>query len=406
MKRTKLFRALCLTMAALALCAVCACGTTEPEESTPEAAGTTAATLPATTATPETSTTPVPTSATTTTPPRLVTTTEPPETSAPETTHPKYCNDPLTYNFLTGELLTENEDGAGRPTVVVINNLRVAAQYQSGLSQADLVYEVETEGGITRLLAVFLDPSKTGTLGSIRSARPVMIAITLGFDGYFVHAGGSSQAYKQLSKFSVPDIDGAKAYAGYFYYDQSIVRATSLEHGYFTSGSRVAKAVASYDDSAKRTAIKYGYNEFLRFYGEPTDLGGEPATRVTTKYGGYTPSFVYSESTGLYYRYQYGAPHLDFQTGTQLAFTNVLVLSVTSHVIEGDSAGRRAFDDVGSGTGILASRGTAIPVRWEKENYKAPLKLYTESGEPLTANVGKTFVSYVNGESNIVYGSN
>ncbi|MDD6263242.1 MAG: DUF3048 domain-containing protein [Clostridiales bacterium] len=314
---------------------------------------------------------------------------------------PDYA-DPLAYNFLTGEAFPEKAESARRPTAVSVNNLSTAAKYQCGLSKADIVFEVEVEGGITRLLALFADPSEVGKLGSIRSARPVMVGIALGFDAYFVHSGGSKQAYSELAQYGVPDIDGMKAYAGYFYYDDAIVKATSLEHGYFTSGNNVASAIEKYDSGASRTEIKHGYNDFLNFYVSPTDIGGEPAARVTTKYGSYCPYFVYSEADGLYYRWQYGRAHTDYSTGEQLSFCNVIVLSVDSWVISNDSAGRRQFDDVGSGNGILASKGTYINIKWEKPSYDAPLTLTAEDGSPLYVNIGSSFISYVDGESNIL----
>ena len=314
---------------------------------------------------------------------------------------PDYA-DPLAYNFLTGEAFPEKAESARRPTAVSVNNLSTAAKYQCGLSAADIVFEVEVEGGITRLLALYADPSEVGKLGSVRSARPVMVGIALGFDAYFVHSGGSKQAYSELAQYGVPDIDGMKAYAGYFYYDDAIVKATSLEHGYFTSGSNIAEAVEKYDSGASRTEIKRGYNDFLNFYAVPTDIGGEPAARVTTKYGSYCPYFVYSEEDGLYYRWQYGRAHADYSTGEQLAFSNVIALSVDSWVISNDSAGRRQFDDVGSGTGILASRGTYINIKWQKSSYDAPLVLTAEDGSPLCVNIGSSFISYVDSETDIL----
>ena len=67
----------------------------------------------------------------------------------------------FAVNPLTG---IENLDPAAvnnRPVAVMINNLYPTAQsVQTGLNQADIVYEAYAEGGVTRLLAVFKDISK------------------------------------------------------------------------------------------------------------------------------------------------------------------------------------------------------------------------------------------------------
>lgn len=384
---------LTLAVAVLPIC-LGACGNTEPGESSGTTAQTTtqattqATTLPATSET---------TTQTKAEPSRFVTGTTTETAAQTEETGPE-----LPVNYLTGEALEEGQDELFRPFAVSVNNLKVAARYQSGLSSADIIYEVEVEGGITRLLAVFSDPLKVGKLGSVRSARPVMNCIVLGHDAYFVHSGGSKQAYTELSQYGIPDIDGMKKYAGYFYYDDAIVAATSLEHGYFTGGENVAAALEKYNGEGGRSQVKEGHNGIFAFYDEPTvPEGGMPCATVTTSYGGYEPQFFYSEETGKYAREQYGAPHVDFSTGEQLVFDNVIVLSVTSSVIPGDKAGRRDFDDVGSGAGILATRGSYINIKWEKASYTSPLVLTDMNGEPLSVNVGKTFISYVNGESKI-----
>ena len=77
-----------------------------------------------------------------------------------------------------------------RPVAVMLNNLK-AAQPQLGVSQADIIYEVPAEGGITRMLGVFQTLEGVGDLGSIRSARPYYLELALGHDALFVHAGGS-----------------------------------------------------------------------------------------------------------------------------------------------------------------------------------------------------------------------
>ena len=306
-------------------------------------------------------------------------------------------------NHLTGLPLAEGENALFRPIAFSVNNLKVAARYHSGLSSADIIYEVEVEGGITRLVAVFSNTENVGKIGSIRSARPVMNCIVLGHDAYFVHSGGSDQAYSELSQYGIPDIDGMKKYAGYFYYDDAVVSASSLEHGYFINGEKAKAAIEAYLGDDGRSEVKEGYDKLFCFYPEASALpGGLPCAEIETSYGShYKPRFVYDPESGKYGREQYGAAHVDSANGEQLMFDNVIVLSVESSVIKGDKAGRRDFDDVGSGCGILASKGTYINIMWEKESYTSPLVLTAEDGSPLTVNTGKTFISYVNGEDKI-----
>ena len=66
------------------------------------------------------------------------------------------------------------------------NNLN--ARPQSGLQEADSVFEILVEGGMTRFLAFFLD-NTSKYLGPIRSARPTDPTVVRPYDGTLVVSG-------------------------------------------------------------------------------------------------------------------------------------------------------------------------------------------------------------------------
>ena len=56
-----------------------------------------------------------------------------------------------TYiNPLTGEDGLDKETAMQRPVAIMVNNISIAQPVQTGLNKADIVYEPEVEGGITR----------------------------------------------------------------------------------------------------------------------------------------------------------------------------------------------------------------------------------------------------------------
>ena len=73
------------------------------------------------------------------------------------------------YSYLTGEPVSEII-GKQRPYAIMINNIETSLP-QSGVSQAEMIYEAQVESGITRLMAVFQDVDNIEKIGSIRSAR-------------------------------------------------------------------------------------------------------------------------------------------------------------------------------------------------------------------------------------------
>jgi hypothetical protein len=107
-----------------------------------------------------------------------------------------------------------------RPLGVMIEN-HEESRPQSGLSKADIVYEIVAEGGITRFLSIFYCQD-AGIIGPIRSARTYFIDFISEYGNFplYAHVGGAAQPgpadalgqisdygwhlYNDLSQFSVP----------------------------------------------------------------------------------------------------------------------------------------------------------------------------------------------------------
>ena len=132
------------------------------------------------------------------------TTTVPPTTAAP-TTSPYLTGN---INPLTGEANYPAELLKNRPVMISVENHK-DARPQWGITDADIVWEMEAEGGITRMLLMFADASRIPEqVGPTRSARHYFVELVEGFDAIFVHFGGSPQAYTQLDNHGTDHIDG------------------------------------------------------------------------------------------------------------------------------------------------------------------------------------------------------
>ena len=91
------------------------------------------------------------------------------ETTVAETTTEKEIV--LTdYNRLTGLDDLSDEAKGKRPVAIMINNIKQSLP-QYGIADADLMFECEVEGGITRMMAVYADYSKVPAVCSVRSCR-------------------------------------------------------------------------------------------------------------------------------------------------------------------------------------------------------------------------------------------
>src|SRR5690625_7813177 len=71
----------------------------------------------------------------------------------------------------------------------MINN-HPAARPQSGLSQADIVFEMLAEGNMTRFLA-FFQSEQPEVVGPVRSAREYYFDLAEGYDALYVYHGAA-----------------------------------------------------------------------------------------------------------------------------------------------------------------------------------------------------------------------
>ena len=168
--------------------------------------------------------------------------------------------DDVIRHPLNGEVL--EEVWTGRATAVMINNL-IDALPQYGISEADFIYEIETEGGITRLLALFSDFTDVGTIGPVRSSRTFYNSVATSFDAPLIHCGGSGGAIKaqyvdngeQISNWAHID----QRYNGDYFFrdnDRYDYGGYAWEHTLFTNGAMLLEALedngynATYEDGA------------------------------------------------------------------------------------------------------------------------------------------------------------
>lgn len=319
-----------------------------------------------------------------------------PVSAAPETPEPTPTPvpEPAFRHPLTG-LPCEEDLSQKRPVAVMLNNLK-AAQPQQGNSQADIIYELLAEGGITRMLAVYLEPEGLGLIGSVRSARQYYWEIAQGHDAVYIHAGASPEFYetkKNMGLFTVDGVNGrySSASAGMFWRDRDRVPGHhyAFEHSLLTSG----EAIAAMLEKENRGVHKDGYAYQMSFADDGTPAGGASALTVTVPFSSYkTGVFRYDPENGVYLVEEYGEPYIDGNDGSQVSTVNLLVLQTTYKVL--DDAGRVRVG-LESGTGWFACGGKIVPITWEKGGTDQQLRYFTEDGQPLTLGRGNSYVCFI-----------
>lgn len=315
-----------------------------------------------------------------------------------ETPAPTPTPTPIT-NPLTGQILSEDYSEI-RPYAIMINNISVA-QPQVGISNADIIYEVLAEGGVTRMMAIFHSVDGVEKIGSMRSLRPYYLSIALSYDAITVHAGGSEQAYSDVKTLGADNIDGVRGSSaeGTYFRDKSR-QQYGIEHSLFATGSGILETTGQ---KSFRTEHEGGYDTSygLLFSDDAASQTQTKAEYVKVIYNsGKNTSFVYNDDTKLYEAYQYGSRYTD-DNKTNMSFTNLLILSADTKTL--DSYGRLSVDLVGSGEGYFNCGGKYVPIRWERADTDSSFSYYLEDGTPLELGVGKTFISVM--PTNGDYGS-
>lgn len=306
--------------------------------------------------------------------------------------------EPTAINYLTGEPLEDPALVTRRPVAVMLNDIHVAMP-QHGQSEADMIFEYNVEGGITRMVAFYLDPSKVGTIGSVRSARACFVETVYGMDAIYVHAGGSPEAVQMISSYGITDLNEG---CSIFWRDSERRKTMAYEHTLMTSGENIANYL---EKTGKRTELRDGFSYPVTFVEDATPVNGETAARVEAVFSNYkSTTFTYDEASGLYRIGQFNKAYVDGNTGEQVTTTNVLVLR-TSVVNSGDDKGRMNIDLRGSGQGVFFCGGKAEPITWAKEGPKSPFTYYHADGTPLSLQVGHTYVCVIAKSATLSYGS-
>lgn len=303
----------------------------------------------------------------------------------------------LYTNPLTGE--PQAEPMTARPFTVMFNNSKAAMPLQ-GISQADIVYEILSEGNITRCMGVFSSLADVEALGSLRSARKYFVEITQSYDGILLHAGGSNEAYAYMKTIGCDHIDGVNgAYAeNYFYRDQDRLNAGyAREHTMFITGAKAVEYAANRKCTLTRNQeMSYGLH-----FDEQTVIVGSAANQVkiyfntgsqaysSTK----TTTMTYDPADGLYYGYQHGSDMIDGNTNKTIAFKNVLILRAKTSA-QPDST-LRTIEVTGAGEGYFVCNGQIVSIRWSRASLYEPFVYTLENGSVLTLGVGTSYIAVI-----------
>ena len=309
-------------------------------------------------------------------------------------------------NPLTGIADMRIENVGMRSVGIVVNN-HIASIPQRGLHRADVIYEYETEGGQTRLLAMFADISTVPEIGSLRSARIISSDLCAGTNSVYIHFGSNVRVPNHLKQYGIEDIDGNVlcAYSGksvdgqitlsknlFFYRDDTWKSKRAIEHTAVTNGTLLLGAL-EYKNIPLEGDTPVLFNFVESASSSLTD--GTACTDLNVYFSATNKdsNFVYDKEILMYTKYQYnGTAQIDEITGEMIFVKNVFVLfaNIQPH---GDSTLDAYLEE--GGDGYYVSEGKIINITWEKDSTTSLIEIFDENGKPVQVNAGRSYINVV-----------
>ncbi|MFZ2153469.1 MAG: DUF3048 domain-containing protein [Microgenomates group bacterium] len=313
---------------------------------------------------------------------------------------------------LNGLLYTAEEKkiwSTRRPMEIMIEN-HTDSRPQSGLQNADIVYEAIAEGGITRFMGVFYCGAVSGAaikydVGPVRSARTYFLDLASEYADYplYAHVGGANcsapldpvtgraagpctTSKKALAIEQIGDYgwNNAGTWGDLSQFSLSYkacrreaertgeVRDT--EHTMYCSTTEMWNVAAARGLTNLTAVKKQSWDKNYRawsFKQKDAPAATISAPKISfgfwAGYADYNVTWTYDQTKNEYTRQNGAQPHIDFNTQEVLSTKNI-VIEFTKESRSIDIHGHNLYEVIGSGKGILFQNGAKEEITWQKAN--------------------------------------
>jgi hypothetical protein len=281
---------------------------------------------------------------------------------------------------------------AARRVVVVMVDDQFDARPQSGLSQADVVWQAPAEGGIPRYMA-FFQTGDPPAVGPVRSSRLYFISWASEWRPLYVHAGGSPQAKALL---------GSSKGRGRYVYNADALRwegralwrihTRFAPHNLYTDGKHLralARKVGAQPVPGQKPVWTFADAAPI----EQRPQGGT----IVVPYLANKITYKYNRDSNTYLRSVTGEKkQTDAGTKVRIAPTNVIIMAVHFGPLNDGSNHHRLEGQVtGTGKAWIATNGKTIRGTWQKSKFNGKTRFFDKNGNPVTLTRGQTFVQVV-----------
>lgn len=282
-----------------------------------------------------------------------------------------------------------NEELLNRRIIGIMFDDHPRARWQSGLSYAEIVYEMPVESPYTRYLAFYLI-SKPESLGPIRSSRPYFVTKVLEYNSVYVRVGGSEQAKADIINYKIDDIDALISPSTLFYRG----RHKRAPNNLYTSMDKVLEEIN------RKNFDQIEHKEIFLFNKEDEYLNGFKAENIFIDYkGGNTSEYFYDEEKRVYNRKKDHEIHVDEINQLKIEIKNIIIQYTNIRTIDGE--GRKNIELTGEGRAKYFTNGVGKDIIWKKDKRNSITKYYDLKGEEILLNKGNTWINIVDNNMDI-----
>ena len=299
-----------------------------------------------------------------------------------------------------------------RPLAVMVEN-HLESRPQSGLSDADIIYEAVAEGGITRFMALFYCQAAAyeSIIGPIRSARTYFLDWASEYNQpLYVHVGGANtpgpaNALGQINSYG---------WSGENDLNQFSIGFPTFWRDYERLGHTVATEHTMYSTTEKLWSVaeKRGYTDVdpdnqdwlddfqaWQFAKKEADLEDRgTVNQISYNFWddeAYQVVWQYDQTNNLYSRANNGQPHKDLNTDQQLTAKNIVVQFMTERRANDGYPGNvhLLYGTTGQGKALVFKDGQAIKANWSKTNRQSKTVFTDAQGKKIDFNQGRIWFS-------------
>lgn len=295
--------------------------------------------------------------------------------------------EPLTPSPLNG-MGVEDPSLLDRRVIAVKIDNHWDARPQSGIEQADAIYELLVEGGLTRFIALFHN-SDTEYLGPVRSGRPTDPTLIKFLGAPLQISGAQPWVSSLIAGYGVNLLGdtGATTFR---------IHTRSAPHNLYGSTLLMREEAdrRGYPDDPPAQPM---FN-----FGDPTP-GTPGADRINLDWS--DNPIVHWVWTGTeYIRFNGDTPHNwlsapvegEDQVETQISMDTLVVLEATKYWASSKSGAGSAvpaLHTVGTGTAYVFYDGKVVEGQWQRDSIDQRFELTLEDGTPIVVPAGRIWIS-------------